>query len=81
MLLLVLAATSLLTSPAPEFATLLHAEGGDNLNVPPDGFVALFNGKDLSGWFGHGTEDPRSLWAMSKNELAAHQEKTLDDIR
>ena len=53
----------------------------DNLNVPPLGFTALFNGKDLSGWFGHGTKDPRTLWAMSKDELAAHQEKTLEDIR
>ena len=77
---LVLAATLLLAFPAPDFAALLLAEGGDNLNVPPDGFAALFNGKDLSGWFGHGTEDPRSLWAMSDNELTAHQEKTLEDI-
>ena len=51
-----------------------------SLNVPPQGFTALFNGKDLSGWFGHGTGDPRKLWSMSKSELAAHQEKTLEDI-
>jgi len=80
-LLLVLAAAALLTSPALDFATLLHAQEGDNLNLAPDGFVALFNGKDLSGWFGHGTKDPRSLWAMSKKELAAHQETTRADIR
>ena len=33
-------------------------------NKPPSGFTALFNGKDLSGWFGLGTYDPRKLEAM-----------------
>ena len=50
------------------------------LNHPPAGFTALFNGKDLEGWFGHGTEDPRKLWAMSAEELAAHQAKTMEDV-
>ena len=27
-------------------------------NIPPPGFTALFNGKDLSGWYGWGTRDP-----------------------
>lgn len=49
-------------------------------NVPPEGFKALFNGKDLEGWFGHGTKDPRTLWKMSPEELKAHQENTLKDI-
>ena len=49
-------------------------------NHPPAGFTTLFNGKDLEGWFGHGTEDPRKLWAMSPDELAAHQTKTLEDV-
>ena len=49
-------------------------------NIPPKGFKALFNGKDLKGWFGHGTKDPRTLWKMSPDELKAHQEKTLKDI-
>lgn len=57
-------------------ATADHHE----LNQPPEGFTALFNGKDLQGWFGHGTEDPRKLWAMSPEELAAHHEKTLEDV-
>ena len=29
-------------------------------NKPPEGFVALFNGTDLSGWYGLGHFDPRS---------------------
>lgn len=48
---------------------------------PPEGFRALFNGTNLEGWFGHGTEDPRKLFAMSADELAAHQEKTMEDVR
>ncbi len=41
----------------------------------------LFNGQDLDGWFGHGTEDPRNLWAMSPEELAAHKDSTRNNIR
>ena len=51
------------------------------LNRPPKGFTALFNGRDLEGWFGRGTEDPRKLWAMSPDDLAVHQEKTLEDVK
>ena len=29
-------------------------------NKPPEGFMALFNGTDLSGWYGLGHFDPRS---------------------
>lgn len=36
--------------------------------TPPPGFTALFNGKDLSGWYGWGTKDPASLRAMSPDE-------------
>lgn len=51
------------------------------LNQPPEGFTALFNGQNLDGWFGHGTEDPRALWAMSPEELEAHKDSTRSDIR
>ena len=47
----------------------------------PKGFTPLFNGKDLSGWFGRSTDDPRKLWKMSPEELEAHKEKTRVDIR
>ena len=30
-------------------------------NVPPKGFVALFDGKDLKGWKGGSTADPRKI--------------------
>jgi len=50
-------------------------------DAPPDGFVALFNGENLDGWFGRGTEDPRALWSMSTQELDAHKDSTRADIR
>lgn len=39
-------------------------------------FVSLFNGKDLSGWYGVKTLDPRKMSAMSSDELAAFQAKS-----
>lgn len=48
-------------------------------NQPPDGFVALFNGTDLSGWYGLGHFDPRKLWAMSDEERAAKKAADLAD--
>lgn len=44
------------------------------LNVPPDGFTALFNGRDLTGWKGL-VGNPKSRAAMLADELAAAQEK------
>ncbi|MCX7886237.1 MAG: DUF1080 domain-containing protein [Verrucomicrobiae bacterium] len=50
-------------------------------NQPPPGFTALFNGKDLSGWWGLGTEDPRKWMALSPEELKKKREASLEDIR
>ena len=49
-------------------------------NVPPAGFRALFNGKDLSGWHGVGTEDPRKLAALSAEDRTAARKKSLEDV-
>lgn len=57
-----------------------------SLHVPagaedvPEGFTPLFNGKDLSGWFGRKTEDPVKLKEMTAEELKAHKKSTLEDI-
>src|SRR5690242_21331411 len=48
---------------------------------PPKGFTALFNGKDLSGWHGMPTFDPRKLAAMPEEERKAQIEKWNDDIK
>ena len=37
-------------------------------NVPPAGYTALFNGKDLAGWRGGSTFDHRKLLAMSEED-------------
>ena len=42
-------------------------------NTPPEGFVALFNGKDLYGWKGL-VADPPKRAKMSAEELAKAQE-------
>jgi hypothetical protein len=49
-------------------------------NVPPEGFTAIYNGKDFSGWYGLGTEDPRKVQALSPEELAKKREKDTADM-
>jgi hypothetical protein len=49
-------------------------------NTPPEGFVALFNGKDLSGWKGL-VADPPKRAAMSAEELAKAQESADQQMR
>ncbi len=48
---------------------------GAEQNTPPKGFVSLFNGRDLSGWYGLGHFDPRKLKAMSDVDRAAKLKK------
>ncbi len=45
--------------------------------VPP-GFTALFNGKDLSGWYGWTTRDPNELWEMSPEEQAKYKKESIE---
>ena len=40
---------------------------------PPAGFTAIFNGKDLTGWYGLDF-DPRKLWAMNEEGRAKKRE-------
>jgi len=44
-------------------------------SAPPEGFTALFNGKDLTGWRGGNTFDPAKLAAMTPEARAAQIEK------
>ncbi|WP_372805764.1 DUF1080 domain-containing protein [Pontiella sp.] len=46
----------------------------------PLGFVPLFNGKDLSGWWGLGTEDPSKWMALPPEALAEKKAASLADI-
>ena len=49
-------------------------------NTPPEGFVALFNGKDLTGWKGL-VADPERRAKMSPEQLAVAQEKADQRMR
>ena len=48
---------------------------------PPKGFVSIFNGKDLTGWWGLKTEDPAKWMALSPQELKKKKEASLEDIK
>lgn len=54
----------------------LHSTGADN--IPPEGFTALFNGKDLSGFYGWGTRDPRDLAKLSPAAVADYKKKSVE---
>ena len=47
-------------------------------NQPPPGFTALFNGKDLNGWFGWSTRDPRDLLKMTPEEVAEYKKQSVE---
>jgi hypothetical protein len=52
-------------------------------NTPPDGFTALFNGKDLTGWKGLAGKDgsPLARAKMSPDELSEAQKKADERMR
>jgi hypothetical protein len=53
-------------------ASVVSADDKRPLNTPPEGFTALFNGKDLSGWRGL-AGSPVKLREMSEEERAKAQ--------
>jgi len=65
------------------FGALVVAAGDSRaaLNEPPPGFTALFNGKDLSGWWGASTEDPRQWMALPPEQFQKKRAASLEDIR
>lgn len=56
------------------------ATAADGVTAPPEGFTSLFNGKDLEGWWGVGTEDPKEWGALSPEKLEAKRQASLADI-
>ena len=58
------------------FASTHSAQAGP----PPEGFTALFNEKNLSGWWGLKTEDPVKWKAFSADKLAEKKAASLKDI-
>lgn len=56
------------------------AAGQSGAAEPEGGFVAIFNGHDLSGWWGCETENPRAWMALQPEALAEKKKASLDDI-
>lgn len=62
-------------------ATLsLSAVAQNETAQPPAGFTALFNGSDLSGWWGLGTEDVSKYLGLSEADYQAKREASLDNV-
>jgi hypothetical protein len=62
-------------------SALVAAAASTDEPKPPEGFTALFNGKDLSGWHGGDTFDPRKLASMSEEERKAKIEAWTADAK
>ena len=73
MLATLLAAYLLLPSPALAAAPTRAEEAG--------GFVPLFNGKDLAGWHGQQTADPRKFAALSAADKAKQLAQDAEDLK
>ncbi|MEK6238636.1 MAG: DUF1080 domain-containing protein, partial [Planctomycetales bacterium] len=56
------------------------ASAEDKLNTPPEGFIAVFNGKDLTNWKGL-VGNPKTRAKMSAEQLKAAQEKADEQMR
>jgi hypothetical protein len=61
-------------------ALALRGAEAPAFNVPPAGFTALFNGRDLSGWWGATTEDPRVWAALPAAEFEKKHAASLVDV-
>lgn len=60
--------------------TAAFAQDGQN-NQPPQGFTALFNGTDLTGWRGGDTKDHRWLMNLPEAERTAQLQKWNDSLK
>jgi hypothetical protein len=58
----------------------VHAEE-QKLNQPPEGFTALFNGQDLTGWHGMTHCDPAKLAAMSPEDRAKMRAEKMEEVQ
>jgi hypothetical protein len=68
----------LFTAVAVIAAVSVHAQED---NKPPAGFSALFNGTDLTGWWGEKTTDPRKYINLSEADFEARRQKSLGDVK
>lgn len=61
------------------FCTARVATAQEN-NQPPEGFTALFNGRDFKDWSGAKTRDPREIAALPPKDRAAWDEQMRQGI-
>lgn len=73
--------TSLLLCPIICIALAASAADKSAVVKPPKGFTALFNGKDLTGWWGASTEDPRKWMALSPEEFKKKHDASVEDVK
>ena len=52
----------------------------EELNQPPEGFTAIFNGKDLTGWRGASTENPLDRLKLDAKARAEKDKASVADI-
>src|SRR5689334_19544523 len=57
--------------------TILPSTGSSEVK-PPEGFTSLYNGKDLSGWYGWGTRDPREFQAQTPEAQAEYKKQSVE---
>lgn len=51
------------------------------VNEPPKGYTAIFNGKNLDGWWGLKTENPAKWMALSQEDLEKKRKASLENIK
>jgi hypothetical protein len=75
------------TADVPHLESKIDPASLDKVeNTPPSGFVALFNGKDLSGWKGllsprRGLDNPYQAAKLTPEQLADAQKQADADMR
>lgn len=52
----------------------------EEMNVPPKGFVALFNGRNLDGWCGRTTSDPVKYKSLSEEKRTKQEASDQKDF-
>lgn len=50
-------------------------------NQPPEGFLAIFNGEDLTGWGGGETKDPDWFATLDYDTWDAYNKKMLEQVQ
>ena len=61
-----------------QWIALLFCSPVQAQDAPPTGFTAIFNGNDLSGWYGWTTRDPNELWSMSTDDQAKYRKQSIE---